>query len=152
MASETSSAAKSKRPLSPHLQIYKPQFTSVLSISHRLAGLALAVGSVLLTVWIVAVAAGDAEFYAGFTGFLGGWFGRLLLLGWSVALFYHLLNGIRHLFWDAGYGFDLVTAERSAYAVLIGTACLTLAAWLGFPPLVQTFFLQSFGLILKWFH
>ena len=128
MASETSSAAKSKRPLSPHLQIYKPQFTSVLSISHRLAGLALAVGSVLLTVWIVAVAAGPEE-YAAFTRFLGSWFGRLLLLGWSIALFYHLLNGIRHLFWDAGYGFDLVTAEKSAYAVLIGTACLTVLAW-----------------------
>lgn len=128
MASETSSAAKAKRPLSPHLQIYKPQFTSVLSISHRLAGIALAAGTVLLAVWIVAVAAGP-EAYAAFTGFLDSWFGRLLLLGWSVALFYHLLNGIRHLFWDAGYGFDLVIAEKSGYAVLFGTACLTVLAW-----------------------
>lgn len=129
MASETSSAAKSKRPLSPHLQIYKPQFTSVLSITHRVSGIALAAGTVLLAVWIVVVATGAPDIYAGFTGFFGSWFGRLLLLGWSIALFYHLLNGIRHLFWDAGYGFDLVTAQKSAYAVLFGTACLTVVAW-----------------------
>ncbi len=130
MASETSSAAKSKRPLSPHLQIYKPQFTSVLSITHRLTGIALAVGTVLLAVWIVVVATtGESSIYADFNGFLGSWFGRLLLLGWSIALFYHLLNGIRHLFWDAGYGFDLATAEKSGYAVLFGTACLTVLAW-----------------------
>lgn len=129
MASETSpTAAKRARPLSPHLQVYKPQITSVMSITHRATGIALAVGTLLLTAWIVLVAVGP-EAYAGFAGFLGSWLGRLLLLGWSVALFYHLLNGIRHLFWDAGYGFELPTMQTTGYAVLIGTVVLTVIAW-----------------------
>jgi succinate dehydrogenase / fumarate reductase, cytochrome b subunit len=128
MASETSPAEKRARPLSPHLQVYKPQITSVLSIIHRATGIALAVGTVLLTAWVVLVAVGP-EAYEGFAGFLGSWFGKLLLLGWSVALFYHLLNGIRHLFWDAGYGFELPTVQTTGYVVLIGTAVLTVLAW-----------------------
>jgi succinate dehydrogenase / fumarate reductase cytochrome b subunit len=121
--------AQSARPLSPHLQVYRPQLTSVMSISHRAAGVALAVGTLLLVYWIVAAASGPAAF-ASAQAFIGSWFGLLILFGWSVALFYHLSNGIRHLFWDAGYGFELKTAYASGYAVLIATAVLTVLAWL----------------------
>lgn len=131
MASEQSSAAASKRqrPLSPHLQIYRPQITSVLSITHRITGVALAAGTLLLTWWLAAAASGDAAFSVA-SAFIGSWFGMLMLFGWSMALFYHLANGIRHLFWDAGYGFDLPTAEKSGYAVLAFTLVATAAAWL----------------------
>ncbi len=116
------------RPLSPHLQVYRPQMTSVLSIVHRLTGVALTLGTFLLVYWLVAAASG-AESYETARGFIGSWFGRLLLFGWSVALFYHLCNDIRHLFWDAGYGYELGDAHLSGLAVLVGTAVLTLAAW-----------------------
>jgi succinate dehydrogenase / fumarate reductase cytochrome b subunit len=117
-----------KRPLSPHLQVYKPQLTSLLSISHRATGLALSVGTLLLVWWLVAAASGEAA-YLTVQGFVGSWFGLLLLLGWSVSLFYHLAQGIRHLVWDAGYGYELKTAYASGYAVLAATAVLTLIAW-----------------------
>ena len=120
--------AESARPLSPHLQIYRPQLTSILSISHRAAGVALAVGTLLLVYWLVATASGP-DAYAHAQAFMRSWFGMLILWGWSVALFYHLCNGIRHLFWDAGYGFELKTAYASGYAVLAGTVALTVVAW-----------------------
>jgi succinate dehydrogenase / fumarate reductase cytochrome b subunit len=116
------------RPLSPHLQVYKPQLTSFTSIMHRFSGIALAVGLLYLTCWLTAAAQGMEAFDA-LQSFNGSIIGRLLLLGWSVAFFYHLLNGIRHLFWDAGFGFELPVAYRSGYAVLIGTAVFTIAAW-----------------------
>lgn len=116
------------RPLSPHLQVYRPQLTSVLSISHRAAGIALAIGTLLLVYWLLAAAAGPAAF-AGAQAFIGSWFGLLILFGWSVALFFHLANGIRHLFWDAGFGFELKTAYGSGYAVLAATVILTVLAW-----------------------
>jgi succinate dehydrogenase / fumarate reductase cytochrome b subunit len=119
----------SQRPLSPHLQIYRPQLTSILSISHRAAGIALAVGALFLVCWIVAAASGPAS-YADLRGFIHSWFGYLILFGWSVALFFHLCNGIRHLFWDAGYGFELKTAYASGYAVLVATVVLTALAWI----------------------
>ena len=120
--------AESARPLSPHLQVYRPQLTSVLSITHRAAGIVLAVGTLLLVYWVVAAASGPAAF-ATAQAFIRSWFGMLILLGWSVALFYHLSNGIRHLFWDAGYGFALKAAYASGYAVLVATAVLTAVAW-----------------------
>ena len=130
MASQTSpGAAKRARPLSPHLQIYKPQITSVLSISHRITGVALGAGTILLAAWIVAAAMGPAA-HGRIAGFMGSWLGQLMLFGWSVALFYHLLNGIRHLFWDAGRGFDLPTMEKSGKAVVAGTVVLTALAWI----------------------
>jgi succinate dehydrogenase / fumarate reductase cytochrome b subunit len=119
----------SQRPLSPHLQIYRPQLTSVMSIMHRFAGIALALGALLLVCWIISAAAGPPAFTA-LQHFLGSWFGLLILFGWSVALFYHLSNGIRHLFWDAGHGFELKTAYASGYAVLAATAVLTVLAWI----------------------
>ncbi|MEJ1993807.1 MAG: succinate dehydrogenase, cytochrome b556 subunit [Limibacillus sp.] len=120
---------QSNRPLSPHLQVYKPQYTSILSITHRATGVALAVGTLLLIYWLVG-AAGGPESYAAAQGFIGSFFGRLLLFGWSAALFYHLCNGIRHLFWDAGYGFELDTAYKSGMAVLAATGGLTLFSWI----------------------
>lgn len=117
------------RPLSPHLQVYQPQLTSVMSIMHRLTGIALGVGTLLLVYWLVSAAAGP-EAFANAQAFIGSLLGYLLLLGWSVSLFYHLANGIRHLFWDAGYGFELESAYRSGWAVVIATAALTILAWI----------------------
>lgn len=121
--------AAGNRPLSPHLQVYRPQLTSMLSIAHRITGVALAVGTLLLVYWLAA-AAGGPESYAAAQGFIGSFFGQLLLFGWTVALFYHLANGIRHLFWDAGYGFELPTVQRSGQAVLAATAVLTVVSWI----------------------
>jgi len=117
------------RPLSPHLQVYRPQLTSVLSISHRLTGIGLMVGTLMLTCWLVAAAGGGVT-YEAIRGFLGSIIGRLLLLGWSFCLFYHLLNGVRHLVWDAGWGFELKEAYATGWAVVAGSGVLTLAAWI----------------------
>jgi len=117
------------RPLSPHLQIYRPQITSVLSISHRATGLALSVGTLLLVWWLVALARGP-EAFASAQSFVGSWFGRLLLLGWTFSLFFHLANGIRHLCWDAGYGFEIKTATISGWVVVAVSAALTVTVWL----------------------
>lgn len=126
--SQSSGARRHQRPLSPHLQVYKPQLTSITSILHRFSGIALGLGLLYLVCWLVAAAQGMAAFDA-LQDFNGSVIGRLLLFGWSVAFFYHLLNGIRHLAWDAGFGFELPAAYRSGYAVLIGTGLLTIAAW-----------------------
>ncbi len=117
------------RPLSPHLQIYRPQLTSVLSITHRATGVALAAGTLLLVWWLVAAASGPEQF-ATVQGVIGSWLGRLVLLGWTMALFFHLANGIRHLFWDAGLGFGLRAAYASGWAVVAATVALTALAWI----------------------
>jgi succinate dehydrogenase / fumarate reductase cytochrome b subunit len=117
------------RPMSPHLQIYRPQMTSMLSIFHRLTGVGLALGAVLVVWWLLA-AATSAEYFAIVDGLLTSWIGYLVLLGSTWALAYHLLNGIRHLVWDMGYGFEIETAERSGMAVLIGSGVLTVLVWL----------------------
>lgn len=117
-----------RRPLSPHLQIYKPQITSVLSISHRATGVGLAAGTLLLTWWLLAAAAGP-EAFAVVQGFLGSWLGYLILFGFSYALMYHLCNGIRHLCWDAGWGFELETVTKSGWATVIASVALTVIAW-----------------------
>ncbi len=116
------------RPISPHLQIYRWQLTSVLSILHRAAGVALSIGAIVLVWWLIAAAAGP-EAFDGISGFLASWLGLLLLFGWSVALFYHLCNGIRHLVWDTGHGLDLKSTYRGGWLVLAGTAAMTLIAW-----------------------
>ena len=121
--------AQAERPLSPHLQVYKPQLTSVLSIIHRLTGVGLAVGTLFLTWWLIAAAMGP-EAFAFTQWFYGSWLGYLVLLGFSVSLFYHLCNGIRHLFWDAGYGFEIETLYRSGWTVLAATVALTASAWI----------------------
>lgn len=119
---------KSQRPLSPHLQIYRPQLTSVLSITHRITGMALVIGTLVLVYWLLAAASGP-EAYASAQALLGSWIGRVVMLGFSYALFFHLCNGIRHLFWDAGLGFELKTAYASGNAVIVVSIALTVIAW-----------------------
>ncbi|MCB2262667.1 MAG: succinate dehydrogenase, cytochrome b556 subunit [Candidatus Thiosymbion ectosymbiont of Robbea hypermnestra] len=114
-----------ERPLSPHLQVYKPQLTAALSILHRATGVFLVIGSLLLVCWLMALSKG-AESYANVQGFLGSGIGRTLLLPLVFALFYHLCNGIRHLFWDMGVGFDLETVYASGRFVVVMAAALTL--------------------------
>ena len=116
------------RPLSPHLQVYRWQLTSVLSILHRFTGVALSVGTILLVWWLVAAAEGP-ESYERAQTFLGSWVGRILLFGWSLALFYHLCNGLRHLWWDTGRGFELRQVYAGGWFVLAATIVLTAAAW-----------------------
>ncbi len=117
-----------KRPLSPHLQVYRPQLTSVLSITHRGTGILLAIATVLLAYWLLALAAGP-DAYATAQQFFGSWFGQIVLLGCSFALFYHLCNGIRHLFWDIGLGYELSQVYRSGTAVVIASSVMTVLAW-----------------------
>jgi succinate dehydrogenase / fumarate reductase cytochrome b subunit len=122
------SVNRGNRPLSPFMigQYYRPQLTSMMSISHRISGVFLVIGAILGVWWFSALAAGP-EAFARIDGFLTSWFGFLfVLLPSLVAFWYHFLNGIRHLMWDAGYGLDLPTVYRSGYAVLAGTAVLTL--------------------------
>jgi succinate dehydrogenase / fumarate reductase, cytochrome b subunit len=121
--------ANGTRPLSPHLQVYRLPLIAITSILHRITGAALVVGMVLLAWWLIAAAAGPDAF-ATAQAFIGSWFGRLLLFAWSWALFYHLANGIRHLVWDAGYGFELKSAYASGYAVFAVSAALTIVAWI----------------------
>lgn len=117
--------APSERPLSPHLQVYKPQITSVLSILHRVTGVALTLGTLLLTWWLVAAAYGPSTF-ATVQGFMGSFIGQLILWGFTFALFYHLGNGIRHLAWDFGWGFELSQLRTSGIAMVAFAAGATL--------------------------
>lgn len=118
-----------KRPLSPHLQIYRPQLTSMLSIAHRLSGVGLSFGTLLLVYWLAAAAAGPGAFETAQT-FVGSFLGRLLLFGWTLGLFYHFCNGIRHLFWDAGLGFELDDVNRSGWTVVAAAGVLSLLVWI----------------------
>lgn len=120
--------AQDDRPLSPHLQVYRPQFTSILSILHRMTGVALGLGALLLVYWLAAAAAGP-EWFNGARAAAGSWLGWLVLLGFTWALFYHLCNGIRHLFWDVGMGFDLTIARLTGWCVVLASLALTGAAW-----------------------
>ncbi len=121
--------ARVPRPLSPHLQIYRPQLTSVMSMLHRISGLALVAGTLLLTWWLVAAVEGPEEFEV-VKGVIGSWYGRVVLLGFTLALFYHLCNGIRHLVWDLGLGLELDAVYRSGRVVIIATVVLTVLSWI----------------------
>ena len=121
--------AHDNRPLSPDLQIYRPQLTSVLSISHRATGIALSVGALLLILWLIAAALGP-QAYSAVQGFLRSWLGLILMFGWTFSLFFHLCNGIRHLVWDAGYGFELRTIYASGWTVVTASIVLTVTAWI----------------------
>ena len=119
----------STRPLSPHLQIYRLPITAVLSILHRMTGVILSLGLVLLVV-LLATVAWSAETYQFLRAMLSHWLGQLFLIAWTASLYLHLCNGIRHLFWDAGLGFDLKHSKQTAYLTIAGTVVLTLATWL----------------------
>lgn len=121
--------ATDNRPLSPHLQVYRWQWTMAYSILHRATGVALGVGTLFLTWWLVALAMGGDSF-ATVQAFSGSIIGRLVLFGWTWALFYHFANGIRHLFWDAGKGFDLETAEKSGHAMVAFSVIATVVVWI----------------------
>ena len=120
--------ASHPRPLSPHLQVYRWQLTSVLSILHRLAGIFLSLGVVPLVGWLVAAAAGPAWFDRA-QDIAGSVIGRTLLFLWTAAFFYHLLNGLRHLAWDVGWGFELSTTYRTGWLVFFVSGVLTIVAW-----------------------
>lgn len=115
----------SSRPLSPHLQVYRPMYTMVLSMSHRLSGLFQSIGLVLLAYWLMAAASGPAA-YATAGKVFGNPLVRLALAAWIIAFWFHLFAGLRHLAWDAGYGFEKAQARRSGLAVVGLTALASL--------------------------
>ncbi|MGB5722638.1 MAG: succinate dehydrogenase, cytochrome b556 subunit [Woeseiaceae bacterium] len=116
------------RPLSPHISIYRWPITMVLSILHRATGIAMSVGFIVLVAWLFYAASGP-EAYAVFQSLMGSFVGKLLLIGWSFAFFYHLCNGVRHLVWDTGRGFEISQANRSSWLVLILSVALTATFW-----------------------
>lgn len=116
------------RPLSPHLSIYRWPITMTLSILHRVTGVGLSVGFVVLAAWLFGAASG-IEAYSGFIAIMGTVVGKVLLVGWSFAFFFHLSNGIRHLVWDIGYGFEISQANASAWFVLLTSVVMTGLFW-----------------------
>lgn len=124
-------SAQTSRPLSPFMlgPYYKPQLTSMLSITHRLTGVALSVGTIFLVAWLMAAAGGEQS-YAAFSECASGWYGQIILIGFTWALSFHLCNGLRHLWWDLGRGFDLKTVYATGYAVVIVSIVLTASVWL----------------------
>ncbi len=134
MTGRNSEGALVRRPLSPHLQVYDMlQFTSLTSSLHRLTGIALAFGTLALT-WFLADLAMLPGNPAGYVPtsfqFFGSFIGKLFLFGWTFALFYHMANGVRHMMWDAGYGFELSCAELSAKVVIGASVALTVLTWI----------------------
>lgn len=121
-------ASSAERPLSPHLQIYKPIPTMVMSIVHRITGAALYFGTVLIAWWLIA-AATSADYFEFVNGLFGSFIGRLVLFGYTWALIHHMLGGIRHFVWDTGAGLDKHTATRFAYATIAASVILTLLIW-----------------------
>jgi len=129
MTARNSEGKLVRRPLSPHLQVYRWPVSMALSILHRISGVALGVGTLLLTWWLVAAASADDVFDRA-QWFMGSAIGLLLLFGWSVALIFHFFSGIRHLVWDAGIGFDAPTYNASGWGVIIATAVCTVLVWI----------------------
>ncbi len=117
------------RPVSPHIQIYRPQLTSVMSILHRISGVMLAIGAILFAFWISSLAYYPHVALAIFD-FLASIPGRLFLFAWTLTLFYHLCNGIRHLFWDVGKGFEMKQVYQSGWITVAATLILTCAVWI----------------------
>ena len=116
------------RPLSPHLSIYRWPITMTISILHRATGVAMSTGFIVLTAWLFDAASG-AQSYAVFLSYMDTMFGKLLLVGWSFAFFFHLSNGVRHLIWDSGRGFEKATANASAWFVLLLAIVFTALFW-----------------------
>ncbi len=123
---QTSNASSVDRPLSPHLTIYKPQISSMLSIAHRLSGVALFVGLLFFVWYLVLSTYHGVEAFAFLTNSI---LGRFIMFLWSLAMYYHLYNGIRHLFWDAGMGYELTTMRKTGWLTIILTLVSTLITW-----------------------
>lgn len=117
------------RPLSPHLQIYKPIPTMVMSIAHRITGGALYFGTLIVAWWITA-AAGSEDYYNFVSGIIGSWLGQLILFGYTWALMFHMLGGIRHFVWDTASYMEKHTATKLAWATLVGSIILTILVWI----------------------
>lgn len=118
-----------ERPLSPHLQVYRPMINMVMSIVHRITGAALYFGTVLLAWWLVAAASGP-DYFSFVNGMFGSIAGRIVLIGYTWALLHHMFGGIRHLVWDTGRGFDLKTVDLMCWLSLVGSTAATAAIWL----------------------
>lgn len=129
LEASTSPGARRARPISPHLQIYKPMLTMMMSIVHRITGAALYFGVLLLAWWLIAAAAGPNA-YANFEWFIGSLIGRLILFGYTWALLHHMFGGIRHLIWDTGHGFEPAEREMLALATIVGSVALTVLVWI----------------------
>jgi succinate dehydrogenase / fumarate reductase cytochrome b subunit len=125
----TQAVKPTARPLSPHLQVYRLPLAAWLSITHRITGIGLTIGTLLLTWWLASAAYGP-DAYATASAFMGSPLGYFLLFGFSAALFFHLCNGIRHLFWDAGKNFEIAETNRANLVVLIGALAMTIVTWL----------------------
>jgi succinate dehydrogenase / fumarate reductase cytochrome b subunit len=125
---DAASGKRRQRPLSPHLFIYKPTMTMAMSIAHRISGIALYVG-VLLLAWFLIAASTDAATFGAFSAFIESIIGRLVLFLFTWALFHHLIGGIRHFIWDSGYGMDAPLRDQLAWATLIGGFVLTIIVW-----------------------
>lgn len=123
-----SSTPKRTRPLSPNIQIYRPQLTSVLSIVNRITGIILSASAVVLVIWLIAATAGP-QAYAAVQGAIASWIGQIMLFGCTFAFFLHLCGGIRHLVWDTVHGFELRSIYASGWAVVATSVVLTVAAW-----------------------
>jgi len=117
-----------ERPLSPHLQVYRPQLTSVLSITHRISGVVLSIGLIPLIAWVLALSAG-AESFASIQALYAHPVMTVAWVGWTLALFYHLCNGVRHLLWDAGYLLDIKSAYTSGWTVVVLAFVFTAIGW-----------------------
>jgi succinate dehydrogenase / fumarate reductase cytochrome b subunit len=126
MADSKSSA---QRPLSPHLEIFRPYLTMVMSILHRITGAALYVGTIILAVWLLAAATGRSGFES-VQWFMGSFIGRIILFGYTWALMHHLVGGIRHLIWDTGIGFGKEARDNLARLTIIGSVVLTIVLWI----------------------
>ena len=116
------------RPLSPHMTIYRWPVTMATSITHRMTGIAMSIGTLVLAWWLIAAASGP-EAYATFSHLAGSWIGRIVLFGFTWSLAFHLLNGIRHLAWDMGYGFSIPTARMTGWLVIILSVLLAVAVF-----------------------
>lgn len=124
----TTSKRAAHRPLSPHLGIWRWPATMASSILHRMTGVGNALGTLVLAWWLIALASGPVA-YGVFSGFIGSLLGRFILFGFTLSLCYHLLNGIRHLFWDTGRGFDVTVSIVWSWVNIIGAIALSVAVW-----------------------
>ncbi len=118
----------SNHPISPHLQVYRLPLTAILSITHRITGVILAVGSMLL-VWVLAAAAFEPTYFQAMLPHLGSWYGEVFFIGLVFSLYLHFCNGIRHLFWDVGYGFELDTVDLTAKLAIVVAILMTTLTW-----------------------